>query len=148
MVSVIEADADERAGAAGGIDDGVELGRAARARLFDKHVLARGGGVAGDRRQHVVGGGDEDDVDIGALYSGLPIGGGDGAGSGAGEGFGALEDGVAADGEGASGERFSALLADQAASDDGSLHGYRCPALRSFRNRQSWRKDSRMADAP
>ena len=85
MEAVIEADAHQRAGACGGGGHGIQFAGAAGAGLFHEHVFAGRGGRFGDRSEHVVGGGDENQVDIGARDGGSPIGERFGAGTPGGE---------------------------------------------------------------
>jgi hypothetical protein len=96
VVAVVEADADQRARAAGGIGHGVEFRRAAGSRLFDQDVLSGGRRFRRDRRQLIVRGGDEHRVDIVASHRRPPIGGRRGATRRSGQLPGALRSRVAA----------------------------------------------------
>ena len=96
--AVIEADADQRAGFAGRPRRRRSSSAEHRAPGFSiEHVLAGGGRGGGDRRQLIVRGRDEDDIDIVAANGGFPIGRRRRAGSSGGQLGGALGAGIAAE---------------------------------------------------
>src|SRR5260370_1636152 len=75
VIAVIEAHADQRPGAAGGIGYSVEFTRRAGSRFFDQDMLSGGRRFGRDECQLVVRGSDEDRVHIIAAHRRSPIGG-------------------------------------------------------------------------
>ena len=69
MITVIEADADKAAVGGSRFGEPRELGRAARRRLLDQHMLAGRDGAVGDFRKRVVQCRDDDNGDGGIAYA-------------------------------------------------------------------------------
>ena len=119
MVAVVVADAHEGAGLLGGGGEFSEFGHADGGGFFDEDVLAVFHGGEGDGGEGGIDGGDHHDVHVGRA-DGLRKGvGGEAAGALGGELFGAVELGVARDGDAAGGQEVETFLADEAATDEG-----------------------------
>ena len=101
-----------------GHEQPVELLDGSRGRLFDEHVLAGLDRRDRDRRQGVVGGRDDHEVDIGGGDSVLPAFNGSRA-RGPRQFLRAVRHGVGADGERCAVEGRGTLAPDEAAADDG-----------------------------
>jgi hypothetical protein len=76
MITVVEADLDDFAGAGGGFFDGSQFSQRARSRLFHDHMLPGFERRDGDGRQRIVGGRDHDGVDLGMRDRLPPVAGG------------------------------------------------------------------------
>src|SRR5438034_858535 len=74
MKAVIEANFDNHLALGAGFGQGPQLHRTACARFLDQDVLASAKGGMGDRGEHVVGGGNDDGIDVIAAQQVLPIG--------------------------------------------------------------------------